>query len=116
MQLRRSSKYTSFIIRFSLAGLLIVLTFAYALANKEPQNSSETEPSPVVMTEFEFKQKVLEMDTQKSPIKLQSKDLQLNNSDLNYPEGFVIHQIFFLSGEMEKPKPRLKFLNQKKEL
>jgi hypothetical protein len=116
MQLRRSSKYTSFVIRFSLAGLLIVLTFAYALANEEPQKSSETKPAPEAMTEFEFTQKVLEMDTQNRPINLQNSDWQLKNSDLNYPEGFVIHQIFFLPGEMEKPKPRLKFLNQKKGL
>lgn len=115
MQLRRSSKYTSFIIRFSLAGLLIVLTFAYALANEDPQKSSETERAPLAMTEFEFTQKVLEMDAQIKPINLQTKNWPLNSSDLNYPEGFVIHQIFFLSEEMDKPKPRLKFLNQEKE-
>lgn len=113
MQLRRSSKYTSLVIRFSLAGLLIVLTLTYALANKETHKSSETEPSLVAMTEFEFTQKVLEMNTQNRPIKLQNRDWQLNNSERNYPEGFVIHQIYFLSREMEKPKPRLKFLNKK---
>jgi hypothetical protein len=116
MQLRRSSKYTSFVIRFSLAGLLIVLTFAYALANEEPQKSVEAEPAQVAMTEFEFTQKVLEMDRHTKPINLQNRDWQLNNSEQNYPEGFIIHQIFFLSGDMEKPKPRLKFLNKIKGL
>jgi hypothetical protein len=116
MQLGRSSKYTSFIIRFSLVGLILVLTLTYALANENNQEPAEPETSPVVMTEFEFTQKVLEMDTKNSSVKLQNRDWKLNSSELHFPEGFVIHQIFFVSGKMEKPKPRLKFLNEKKGL